>query len=352
MPVLPRFALALHGARNVGAGDKMAWEYVFLFEGSTCSLSLEKYGLRLHVGRRLGMNEEDALQASRRIVSRLKKAQQALEKMLLLPMVDQLMGAGEFAVTNQAPRLRHMYQYFRDRASEEFGAASRPMQADWAAGEPDAQMVANLVSEAFAGLSRRVTGFYDTFAMVTAYTSWLEHVMVLLLPFVGGPPPGTDIKKFIGDRWSAKFQKTFDMKDRVAKGHYDALHSIVEYYRNPYSHGGFDKAGSTISVFFPHLGALPLTMSDVRDSPTFGFTPADADDFAAICSRLDKMDEWLESGATEAAMLWINEGLDVRFDQGFASLVTARSGDIEIFREWVLGTSEARDRMENFEDWS
>src|SRR5204862_1485709 len=56
VPNLPRFALALHGAQNMGSGDKMAWEYVFMFEESACSLTFEKYGLRLHVARLPGMD--------------------------------------------------------------------------------------------------------------------------------------------------------------------------------------------------------------------------------------------------------------------------------------------------------
>ncbi|WP_433530965.1 hypothetical protein ACQPYA_02215 [Micromonospora sp. CA-263727] len=344
VPLLPRFVLALAGAQNMGPGDKVAWEYIFTFEGSECALSLQKYGLRLYVGRRPGSAEKEALQASRRIVSRLKKAQQIVEKSLLSPRIELLMAAGEFAITNQAPRLRGMYKYFRDRAFEEFSTPPQATPLEPVPGRP------GMMRQSVKGpLFRQVTGFYNTFAMVTAYTSWLEHVLVLLLPFIGGLPPGAEIKKFIGDRWSAKFQKVFDMKDRVAKGHYDTIHAIVEYYRNPYSHGGFDKAGSTISVFFPGLGALPLTMSDVRDSPTFDFTPAGVDGFTSICSELDRVDGWLESGATEIGMIWINEGLDVRFDKEFADLLTSRSADVEEFQEWVFRSSLERDRMENME---
>jgi hypothetical protein len=242
-----------------------------------------------------------------------------------------------------------MYEYFRERAATEFQPPARSTHADRDAGGLTAQAVRDLLSSAVAPLAKQVTGFYDTFAMVTAYTSWLEHVLVLLLPFTSGDRRDLDIKKFIGDRWSAKFQSIFDMRDRVAKGHYDTLHGIVEYYRNPYSHGGFDKFGSTIFAFFPRLGPLPLTMSDVRESPTFGFTPADVDGFNSVCADLDRIDEWLESGSTEIGMIWIREGLDVRFDKEFADELAERSVDVEGVREWVIQSSLYRDRRENMD---
>jgi hypothetical protein len=344
VPLLPQLVLALSGARNVGPSDKVAWEYVFMFEEFTCSLSFEKYGLRLYIERQPGIDDNEMTKASQRIVSRLKKAQQVLEKGVLFPMIEPLIATGEFVITNQAPRLRSMYEYFRERAAEEFNTPPQATPPEPIPGQP------GVTRQSVKGyLFRQVTGSYNTFAMVTAYTSWLEHVLVLLLPFVGGLPPGTDIKRFIGDRWSAKFQKVFDMKDRAAKKNYDTVHGIVEYYRNPYSHGGFDKAGSTISIFIPSLGALPLTMSDVRDSPTFGFTPADVHGFTSICSELDGVDAWLESGATEVAMIWIKEGLDVRFDKEFAQELVSRSPDIDEFREWVVHNSLWRDQVENMD---
>jgi len=167
----------------------------------------------------------------------------------------------------------------------------------------------------------QIEGFYNLVAMVAAYMSLLEHVLVLALPF--GPPDAWETGRltgFIGARWGEKFKSSFDVvADPVAKRHYDALVEISETWRNTYGHGGFDKGHATLHFHTPGVGALPATLVAVRDSPHFRFIPAEFSDYDSICAVFDAIDKWLRSVSAAPAMRWIESGLDVQFDENFRS---------------------------------
>ena len=337
VPSLARTVLAVIGCRNLGRGEKLAWEYVFRFEGLRCALALQKFGLRFYVDSTDAANAAAAEALAKRFVAAMRKAQRVAEREWLRDLAEIQIRAGDVTVRNQQYRLRQLYEYFREGADLAFDGKGRiparpPGGGFW--------------------LAREATeGFYNTVAMVAGYFSWLEHVMVLSLPFTDFDPESEPLKKFIADRWGLKFKRLWDVgSDSVAKGHYDSLHRVAEEYRNTYGHGGFDKPGATLHFHLPGVGAMPAVLSDISDSPEFNFVPVQADDLARVKSVFDAVDTWLKTRGAPYAMQWIESGYDVRFDKSFRSEASVAMQSPEDFEELLTVHGYFIDQAANM-DW-
>lgn len=309
LDTLPYLVLMAIGCTNLGRAEKMAWAIPFVFDGVYCDLASEKSGLQLYLDKTLVPDEASGTKVAADIVTRLCKGQQLLENEVLRPLAMSELRSGRVAIRNQYYGLRETYEYFRDGAVLAYDGKGR----------------AKLANRIFAEAAE---GFHNTIAMVGAYFSLLEHILVLVSPFVNHGQLGQELLRFIGDKWSSKFKSTFDIgKDREAKRFYDELGHISEEYRNTFAHGGFDKSRATIGFHVPGAGWLPAVLSDVRDRPHFNLVPANHTDFAAICKLFDDLEAWMEVGPAEYGITWAKSGLDVRFDAEFqAELEEALEG--------------------------
>lgn len=132
----------------------------------------------------------------------------------------------------------------------------------------------------------------------------------------------------IGSRWGEKFDRVLG-KDVEAVRYRQRLFDVVERWRNPYSHGGFEKGhGATIYLHAPGVNAaVPVGLTRVRNSPLFSFIAARETDIAQVFALFDDIDAWLAARLPEATA-WISSGLDVRYDSIFRSLLAdARAED-------------------------
>lgn len=126
------------------------------------------------------------------------------------------------------------------------------------------------------------------------------------------------------------------------------LTDVVERWRNPYSHGGFEKGhGATIWLHTPGVGALPVGMTSVRDSPHISFLPVTEVDITEVFELFDEIDSWLEAELPDA-MRWINSGMEVRFDENFrAGVAWAQEvNDFDGFLKYHEGQQSIIDNMD------
>ncbi len=180
----------------------------------------------------------------------------------------------------------------------------------------------------------KLNAFHDLVAALTAYLSVLEHDLVLALAFTDFDPAKDNLTSIIGDRWGDKFARVLGKQGEAARLR-QQLGEVVERWRNPYSHGGFEKGhGATIYLHTPGVGVVPVGMTKIRESPLFSFLPAGESDVAQVFALLDEIDTWLEAELADA-MLWILEGLAVRFDEDFDERLQPR---------WRPGRSTASSR--------
>jgi hypothetical protein len=310
IPVLLRHALTLIGIRHYGPSEKVAWWVAFTYKGYPCELAHQKFGLRLRIGGDL--TEDQAGDLLTEIRKKLGSAVKIVEGLLAETASDTL-NAGHVTVVNQHQKLRRAYDYFRGRATN-----------------PD---VVDDVSESgtneFGSWSSFLLGknvmamnaFHDLVAAISAFVSSLEHDLVLALPFLDFDPTVDDLTQIIGDRWGEKWRRVVGHSDPEAVRLRERLTAVVERWRNPYSHGGFEKGhGATIYLHTPGLGALPIGLSGIRDSPMFSFHAASDTDIEGVFALFDEIDAYL-SKTIPHAMEWIDSGLDVRFDAVFMAQV-------------------------------
>ncbi|WP_327151539.1 hypothetical protein [Nocardia sp. NBC_01329] len=312
IPVLLRHALTLIGIRHDGPGEKVAWWVSFAYKGYHCELAHQKFGLRLRIWGNLTEDQADELLT--KIRKKLGSAVKTVEGLLAATASDTL-NTGDVTVVNQHRQLRQAYDYFRERATN-----------------PD--MVHDITESGtneFGSWSTFLLGknvmamhaFHDLVAAITAFVSSLEHDFVLALPFLDFDPTTDDLTKIIGDRWGEKWRRVMGHSDSEAVHLRERLIMVVERWRNPYSHGGFEKGhGATIYLHTPGIGALPIGLSGIRDSPLFPFHAASDTDIQGVFALFDEIDAYL--GRTiPHAMEWIDSGLDVRFDAVFRAQVLA-----------------------------
>ena len=202
---------ALIGSHALGRAEKLAWEYVFEFRGRACSLALEKLGLRLYLGAKDDTDEvEEADQ--KEILSKLQAVTKLLEKRLLPAIVDEGLSTNRVLVRNQAGSLRGMYMYFRRQAKgahDGDGILAR---------EYDEKHQGELVTPMFRFMAEREEGFYATVAMIMAYFSLLEHLLVFGLAATNFDPATGSLQEFIGERLLEKFKIIFSLgQDQTAQ---------------------------------------------------------------------------------------------------------------------------------------
>lgn len=307
VPALIRFTLAdVLGLTDWGRSEKTAWEIPFVYRGTRCTIAHRKFGVRLSVG---VSDEGEARKIADEIVLKLSKAVRVVEMGLLREYGERRVASGDITIVNQFQWLYGMYRHFRESAEASFAARRNENRRE---PPPGFAALARLLNRA---LTFDRTGAFNALAAINAYFSYLEHVLVLVLPFSDFDPGTESVTDFIGMRWRDKFKRVFDINGTTAKRLHDRLHEVSETYRNTYGHGGFDKEGGAIYFHVPGLGALPTRLTDVRESPHFELIPVDSIDFEEVCAVFDELDEFLRSSPrSRYGFRYAEAGMDVRFD--------------------------------------
>lgn len=330
------------GCVNLGRDEKTAWHVPLAFNGHRITVANQKFGLRMYVVPAEG-SAESAEDIATEVTRRLLKALKIVEREVLVDHAREQLEEGRITLSNQSGRLRVMYHHFRDAAAAAFEAAENPAppKADDAVDE--------LFAEISEQLHRSQVGAWEAIAAVNAYFSVLEHELVLVSAFTDLDPTGGKLQELIGDRWGRKFQKVFDITGPDAKRVYDRLHRIAEAYRNPYSHGGFEKGDAPLWFHLEGIGAVPARLSDIRTSSHFELFPVQPEGFRTICEELDETDQWLRDGQYGGAFAWIDASLDIAFDPSSRSEYRELVDDPERLREEIHRQSVLAERMMNFD---
>lgn len=279
------------------------------------------------------------------MIQRLGKALRIVEREVLKDYAGEQLDEGRVTIANQSRRLRGMYEHFREAAAAAFAESEAPPKPP-----PSKE---NAVEGLFAGVNEKIrqaqVGAWEAIATVNAYFSVVEHELVLVSAFSDFDPTEGRLQELVGDRWGLKFQKLFDLADKDAKRVHDRLHEIAETYRNPYSHGGFEKGSAALWFHLEGIGAVPACLSDIRSSPHFELFPVQPEGFQTICDEFDATDRWLRDGRYSAAFTWVASGNDVAFDPDSRAKYRRVSADRDALHEEIERESMMWERMVNFE---
>jgi hypothetical protein len=335
----PSYMIRIMLERFVGAEfsnrpfEKTAWVSAVSFRGALFVFTMEKFGLRLRVRTPDDEDTSALLQALTTVLNRaLPQAERAIE-----PEIHDLIRTGRITIPNKYHLFRDRYVYMRDLATANFESDPPPpvIRSGWTESQP---------------FKPQREGYFAASAAIDAYFSWLEHLLVLLLPFSSFDSINDDLESLITSTWAEKFKRIFDLaSDRAAKAAYERLRAIKEEHRNPATHGGFDRALSLVHVHTAGTGAIPARLSRTPET-RLSLHPLTDSSWSEICDELDEADAFLIDGTHELGHKFVEGGLDVYFNAEFVSQCEAALADPETFHEFSMRIGLQQEQAANM-DW-
>lgn len=323
------------GLPDVGRSEKTAWEIDFAYREVPVTLAHRKFGVRLEVW---GVREPEAAEKTGRdFFSKLKRAVAILDRDILLPTATAQLGAGNVTLGNRHHQLRGHYDYFREAVTECLEGRGR-----WVADGRARNRLAAHEQEAFINFT----------AGLQAYFSWLEHTLVLVLPFSGANLSALDLRQVIRGGWRDKYRTVFDVAaDHQANLHLSRLVQLSERGRNTWTHGGFDKEAGLLYVHLPGIGATPMGVNAFSSNVHFtGLMGIDVD-FDGAWRTLDAVDEFLAmSETTRYGLRHAEAGLQVKFDASSRAKYEAVMTSDHDFETFLGDQADWEDRLHNM-DW-
>lgn len=319
-------------------GEKMHWNIAFTYKKNNYAITYEKFGLRLYT-------ENDIDIKPKEVLGKLKKALNIIERHELSNFSKHQILKGNITLINQFPKLDNQYFYFRDRALFEY--SSEEKNEVLKENIDHSNFINNLISQINDSWSAMRAGQYNALAMIDAYFSRLEHLLVLALPFSNYIREKDNLAEFVGSIWSDKLRRILDVSDMQTQKHYNALVNIKEKFRNTFAHGGFEKNGQSFYFHLDKVGAIPASMSSVKDSVHFNFFPIDKIGFEEICSVFDEFDKYLSLVTLPKVWKLADSGLNLALDENSLNELLKASSESEVYEQWIELNCHWRDQIDN-----
>jgi len=331
----------LKGFKHYGPFEKVAWEIPVLYKGSSLILAHQKFGFFIYYGINDPKAETLSVEAYRKIRRIFSIAQ-----VLMQPNINDLFKDGKFTIDNSSYSIFRRYQFFRSRVRRSINQVGKQT------GSLDSISDFNERLKAFTKIGQlNESLLYHTSAMVDAFFSYIENILVLLIPFVDIESK-IDVKKYIQYNWSEKFKKLFNLtNDKELKKLYDDLQKIKEQFRNPISHGHFRKDESNFHVHFPKLGAIPMELIHDKNKLKYSFERFSRLESGEIILVFQSLIKYFRTNAkTKFGYYYINEGLPVFYDQENRIEYKAQMRSYKTWKLYIGRLSQEIDNAANM-DW-
>jgi len=358
--------------------EKTAWRIGGQFRGRNVSFASTKFGLKAMVETdqeltpapvpvvklptgvmtsvKVDLSQDPDLQAFvDDFVAAVKKAAGVFGDRVLGTFVSNQVDDGNVTLLNQSYRLRGAYNLFRWQGQALID------------GHGDPQTSKDVAAIALRGAgydpatpSVLLPFFLDTnigyclTAMASAYFSWLEHVLILALPFTAHwDPARKPVTQAIGDSWSDKWRGAFRARgatpDADEQRVFNLLANAAEQFRNLDAHGGFGKKEQALLAHTP-IGAIPARLAEGAGAVKAQVLSEAPSTFPDACAVFDEVDTFLHEGTLRKAFTWIEGGLQVPFNAEFRQRIgDAIAAGEDAFAEEVDVFAAREDALNNFE---
>lgn len=311
--------------------EKVLYEIPFQYQDYYCMFSMKKFGLNFIINSK----DEGIIRA---IFKKIKSASRIAER-LLKPIITESIDNGNVTIENRSSILRERYLYFREMVNN--------IILDQERGKYEGLERITGVFNKRSEMNKKI--FFNTQAMLDAYFSFQEHILILLLPFTNIDFKEKSITHLINANWTTKFNEVFlpDKYPELMK-HFDNLRRIKEL-RNKYTHGGFEKDKGSI---FPHVEGVGAIPGELPSDSEEMFTYLSIKDvkFKKACEIIDDFESYLSNSNWVRPINILEYGIDMRFDKDYIlSLETAIKSD-ENLESFLKYESCMYDREANM-DW-
>jgi len=299
-PVLPRL-------------EKVAWEIPILYKNQEFVLAHRKFGFDISSFRESEELHKLAISAIEKIATATP-----LVEALVNPKIQEKVELGNITLENKYTQIRNRYLFFREKLectdnNDAIKLKTKLENFSW-----DNFKNAQEAEIGYNEIRRlQNSNSYYLFAMIDSYFSLVEHITVLLVPFLSHIKiKDLQLENFIGKNWKDKLQIVLEHKEnKEANKKIEILDEIKEQIRNPMSHGYFHKKGKSFFVHMNGLGTVPFTLT--KSSTKYKFSDVSTDHMPpqTIIKHFDDFEEYLDSVSTKYGMKYIKRDLPVAFDQ-------------------------------------
>lgn len=335
----------LLGFPSGGQWEKVAWTIPVDVNGNAALIEHRKLGLGVFAKT---TDESEATAAA--IVEAVRRGVGAAR-----PFFDHLaakaVSKSRLNVTNNCAWLFSRYTYLREQYRAK--AATVKDTSLYAIDEivttnPDGTIVRSFSAPRFSDIQEaRWLGI----AVIDAFFSWTEHVLIHVGILLGNVTTGEDVARLADGEWSEKVKAAIDLSaDAEAKALYEELLEVRRQIRNFMAHGAFGKQGEAFQ-FHSAAGAVPVNLSDAKNRSRYSIFAVPSFDENNAMELIEKFIVKLWEGEREPAKLYLEEAslpviLTYASDGTYAAAMSSRD-DMENF---VEGLTHQIDNAANM-DW-
>ncbi|MCL5258785.1 MAG: hypothetical protein M1314_03475 [Firmicutes bacterium] len=309
---------------------------MIVFMSAAGTISFRKFGLEAE--RSTSITPKQWAVALRRLQMGVAFVERELQ-----PLATDAARSGHVALANRFGAFDLRYHFFRAEADGKFGV---PLQR--ADEDPSILRLSEVIGN-YTTAER--SGSYLSGAMIDVFFSRLEHMTVLMLPFLGFDASSGELLKLIRSDWDEKYKAVLDISaDKETIRLYDELKKVKECFRNPLSHGGFEKGWWSLYLFLPRAGTIPGSFTDIAKSMQFNYLTIAKETHAEICALFNAVDAHL--GATPGrayALEYVRSELNVGFDEPEAKRYQAAMSSRSDWDEFLQRKSYLHDQHANMD---
>ena len=317
--------------RFIGKGEKVAWEIPIKYKGTPFILTHRKFGFRI-------ISIKDSSEIRKIGIEAMEQIQKAIPyaETLIEPHIHSQVKKGAITLDNEYEKIWRRYKFFRGKAASEFKKTERKAKEE---------------KSEYVWPSDKA-GYFTT-AMLDSYFSLLEHLFVLVFPFISTIKHSDyNIEEFIGLNWKEKYKIILPITTNVkALQLLEKLEKVKEIFRNPLSHGYFLKNGHSFLVHLEHLGAIPMVLTNRTKKINYRFQFIDNLSFQEICDCFDEFDLFMKKDElTKYGVKFIKKGLPVAFNTETIKMYNDSMTSDKNFNEFIWHIMRAVDDAGNM-DW-
>ncbi|MCM3527858.1 hypothetical protein M4D56_01950 [Cytobacillus oceanisediminis] len=319
--------------------EKILWYIPFRFKEYNCSFSLSKYGYDFKI------NTKD-VEIAKSVLKRLNTSIKIVDK-LCSPIIEQLVNKGEITLENRFSLIKGRYNYFRTTAEKLFTRSAPKREKD-----DSVNILTHFILRHNIESRYYQEASFNAQAMLDAYFSLQEHILVLLLPFSSFDKSAENLSDFISKDWTEKFNRVLKpANDPLVMRHFDKLRTLRERFRNKSAHGDFEKNNGSLYAHFGELGAIPVQMSLFEKGMEYSFVSITDMNFLDICNVIDEFDYFLSTSEKwKKPMSLIISGVDISFDESSIESYQKAMESTEELNEFIEMYFEKINQFSNM-DW-
>ena len=307
-----------------GHFEKLRWSVGFLYKNTAYYLSHRKFGLRLEVFSKAGL--EHVSELLKKLDKSTKYALAHLEK-----LDSQRLEQASVTLSNRGNFYRERYRHFRDGASTFYETEAPPptvKKTEW--------FTLTTFNDPYPKLAS-----YEAWAAFSAYFASLDHWFILALAFTEFDPENGELLRVLSTEWDVKFRILFDLTEDETHKLYTELKKVKDR-RNAETHGGFEKGGATFLIHSP-FGARSQERRRVKETGWIGET-----EFREACAAFDQVDKLFRE-RFPFAHRFIESGLDVSFSISSREMYRSAATSMEEFEHFIKALERWEDDHTNMD---